>query len=138
MTESQRCQIVAMRKEGVGYHSIGVAIGLSRDIVRNYCKSHNLAGYGRVLKKNLREGKDCMHCGQKITQPTTGRKRKFCSEKCRREWWKGHPDWAKRGEQALYKFECEHCGRDFVSYGNNKRKYCSHECYIKARFWTEG
>ena len=26
------------------------------------------------------------------------------------------------------------CGLPFTAYGNSKRKYCSHECYIAARF----
>ncbi|MBQ7765910.1 MAG: RNA polymerase subunit sigma-70 [Lachnospiraceae bacterium] len=136
MTEYQRDQIVAMRKEGIGYHSIGVALGLTRDTVRNFCKGHQLAGYGKKIKMHLQEGKTCMYCGKLIQQPETGRKRKFCSEKCRRAWWKGHQECIKRGEGALYIFKCECCGKDFVAYGNAKRKYCSHECYIKARFWT--
>lgn len=40
MTEQQAKQIVEMRLKGVGYKSIGTVVGLSRDIVRNYCKSH--------------------------------------------------------------------------------------------------
>ena len=42
MTEQQAKQIVEMRLKGVGYKSIGTVVGLSRDIVRNYCKNHNL------------------------------------------------------------------------------------------------
>jgi len=30
---------------------------------------------------------------------------------------------------------CARCGKEFTSYGNKNRKYCSHDCYIKARFW---
>ncbi|NBI93151.1 RNA polymerase subunit sigma-70, partial [Lachnospiraceae bacterium] len=26
------------------------------------------------------------------------------------------------------------CGRDFSFYGSRHPKYCSHDCYIKARF----
>ena len=26
------------------------------------------------------------------------------------------------------------CGKPFTVYGNSKRKYCSHECYIRNRF----
>ena len=37
--------------KGSGYKAIGAAIGLSRDIVRNYCKKHNLAGYAAVVSK---------------------------------------------------------------------------------------
>jgi len=35
----------------------------------------------------------------------------------------------------MYPAVCVRCGKEFLSYGNRKRKYCSHDCYIKARFW---
>ena len=35
-------------------------------------------------------------------------------------------------EVATY---CAYCGQPFQSYGNQTRKYCSHECYIHDRFW---
>ena len=52
MTDTQAKQINEMRMRGMGYKAIGMAIGLSRDIVRNYCKRHNLAGYATVVSKN--------------------------------------------------------------------------------------
>ena len=123
MTEQQAKQIREMREQGIGYRSIALTVGLSRDIVRNFCKSRGLSGYGSALTKNIREqvmlGKACLYCGKEMKQPDTGRPKKFCSDKCRREWWKGHPERIK----------------EFLSYGNRKRKYCSHDCYIKARFW---
>ena len=51
MTDAQAKQINEMRMKGMGYKAIGMAIGLSRDIVRNYCKRHNLAGYATVVSK---------------------------------------------------------------------------------------
>lgn len=139
MTEQQAKQIMKMREQGVGYRSIGLAVGLSRDIVRNFCKSKGLAGYGSALTKNIQEqvmlGKACLYCGKKIEQPKTGRPKKFCSEKCRREWWKMHPEKLTKNETAMYPVVCARCGTEFISYGNKNRKYCSHDCYIKDRFW---
>ena len=138
MTEQQALQIRQMREQGVGYRSIGLMTGLSRDVVRNFCKTRGLSGYGSVLTKNIQEqvmlGKACLYCGKEITQPQTGRPKKFCSDKCRRAWWSGHQEQLKRNDTALYPVTCERCGRDFLSYGNKNRKYCSHDCYIKARF----
>ena len=54
MTDAQAKQINEMRMKGMGYKAIGMAIGLSRDIVRNYCKRHNLAGYATVVSKNMK------------------------------------------------------------------------------------
>lgn len=84
MTDAQAKQINEMRMKGMGYKAIGMAIGLSRDIVRNYCKRHNLAGYATVVSKNMKlmvDGKEVCHfCGNPITQPKTGRPRRFCCE----------------------------------------------------------
>lgn len=64
MTDAQAKQINEMRMKGMGYKAIGMAIGLSRDIVRNYCKRHNLAGYATVVSKNMKlmvDGKEVCH-----------------------------------------------------------------------------
>ena len=111
MTDAQAKQINEMRMKGMGYKAIGMAIGLSRDIVRNYCKRHNLAGYATVVSKNMKlmvDGKEVCHfCGNPITQPKTGRPRRFCCEKCRREWWKAHPEAVKKSEKASYTLVCD-------------------------------
>ena len=141
MTDAQAKQINEMRMRGMGYKAIGMAIGLSRDIVRNYCKRHNLAGYATVVSKNIKlmvDGKEVCHfCGNPITQPKTGRPRRFCCEKCRREWWKAHPEAVQKSEKASYTLVCEQCGKSFISYGNKNRKYCGRECYFRHRFLAE-
>lgn len=55
MTEEQAGQIKALRIEGKGYKAIASAVGLSRDIVRNYCKANGLDGYGEFAAVNLRK-----------------------------------------------------------------------------------
>ncbi|MFR8860919.1 MAG: RNA polymerase subunit sigma-70 [Coprococcus eutactus] len=82
MTDAQAKQINEMRMKGMGYTAIGMAIGLSRDIIRNYCKRHNLAGYATVVSKNMKlmvDGKEVCHfCGNPITRPRTSRPRRPC------------------------------------------------------------
>ncbi len=51
MTNEQKEKIEELRKIGIGYRSIAMALDLSRDIVRNYCKSQGLDGYGAEIKK---------------------------------------------------------------------------------------
>ena len=118
MTDTQAKQINEMRMRGMGYKAIGMAIGLSRDIVRNYCKRHNLAGYATVVSKNMK----LMVDGKEV---------------CRREWWKAHPEAVKKSEKASYTLVCEQCGKPFISYGNKNRKYCGRECYFRHRFLAE-
>lgn len=141
MTDLQKRQILNMRKNGDGYKTIATAIGLSRDVVRNFCKQKDMTGFGVASVMNTKEkisnGKICANCCEPIEQPTKGRRKKFCSEKCRREWWKQHPDEINQKETAQYHLKCAYCGKDFISYGNKNRKYCSHYCYIHDRFWKK-
>lgn len=81
MTEFQAKQIRDLRLKGTGYRAIASVVGLSRDIVRNYCKSHGLDGYASVLTINMKEqmmkGQACLACGKEIVQPMTGRQEKI-------------------------------------------------------------
>ena len=142
MTDNQKNLILRLRKDGEGYKTIANTVGLSRDRVRSFCKSKNIAGFGAAAALNIEEqatdGNICPNCYAPIAQPTKGRRKKFCSEKCRREWWKNHPDKTSRSDEASYKLKCHSCGKEFISYGNKNRKFCSHECYIKSRFYEEG
>lgn len=141
MTDKQSNQIRELRMKGVGYRSIASVVGLSRDIVRNFCKQKGLDGYASAMTKNVKKqmqrGNACYYCDKTITQPSTGRPRKFCSDTCRRDWWKSHPEGMTKRDTAVYILKCAKCGREFESYGNSKRKYCNHNCYIKDRFYME-
>ncbi len=76
-----------MRLNGYGYKAIGKALDLNENRVQLYCKSHGLAGSAELIRLNYpiwcRQNSRCMTCGIKITQPKTGRKKKFCSGRCR-------------------------------------------------------
>ncbi|MBD5524782.1 MAG: RNA polymerase subunit sigma-70 [Lachnospiraceae bacterium] len=139
MTDAQAAQIKEMRLNGMGYRAIADALGLSRDIVRNHCKAKGMGGYVAATVRNMQEWAEksgiCICCGKEIAQQGNGRPRKFCSEKCRRQWWKAHPEEGNR--KAMYTKVCARCGKEFTAYGNGHRKYCSHDCYIKARFWRD-
>lgn len=55
MTGEHAERIKALRIQGKGYKAIASALGLSRDIVRNYCKANGLDGYGEFTAVNLRD-----------------------------------------------------------------------------------
>lgn len=93
MTDAQAVRIRELRISGMGYRAIAEDVGLSRDIVRNYCKAKGMAGHGAEAAGNLQgRGGACACCGKGITQQGKGRPRKFCSERCRRQWRKAHPE----------------------------------------------
>jgi hypothetical protein len=83
-----------MRKNGMGYKTIASTVGLSRDVVRLFCKSRGMAGFGNATalntKEKMKSGEICKNCCEKIEQPTKGRKmlktifengQNFCSAK---------------------------------------------------------
>ena len=139
MTDTQAKQIRDFRVKGIGYKAIASVLGLSRDVVRMYCKNHGLGGYGAEVVVNtaeqIQQGRACPYCSQTIRQPGMGRRRKFCSDTCRRSWWTRHPEAARR--VSFYEKACAYCDQLFTIYGNKHRRYCSHECYVRDRFWRE-
>jgi predicted nucleic acid-binding Zn ribbon protein/DNA-binding CsgD family transcriptional regulator len=141
MTEEEKEQIYDLRLKGVGYKAIAAVLGISRDSVRGFCKRNGLDGDAEVVSLNVKEQMKnhvlCIYCGKPIKQKDKGRTRKFCSEYCRRTWWKNNPQARKKNEKSIYHYTCLNCGTNFSCYGNKERKYCSHECYIKSRFWRE-
>lgn len=141
MTDYDKQQIQELRLKGTGYKAIAAVLGLSRDCVRGFCKRNGLDGDSKVVSLNVEERVRnhvlCACCNIPIKQNQRGRVRRFCSEECRRKWWKDNPHKRNKKETAIYKYTCPHCGKEFSCYGNKKRKYCSHNCYIKSRFWGE-
>ncbi|MEC1722238.1 helix-turn-helix domain-containing protein [Schinkia azotoformans] len=141
MTEAEKQQIYDLRLKGVGYKAIAAVLGKSRDTVRVFCKQHGLDGDAKVVALNVKEQMKnhllCSSCGKPIKQKKRGRVRKFCSDECRRKWWNENPQARKKRETAIYNYTCPQCGETFSCYGNKRRKFCSHDCYIKSRFWSE-
>lgn len=141
MTEIEKQQIHDLRLKGIGYKAIAAVLGISRDSIRGYCIRNGLDGDSKVVTLNIEEKIKnnllCACCNKPIKQNERGRARRFCSDECRRKWWKDNPQERNKNGAAIYKYTCPHCGQEFSVYGNNKRKYCSHNCYIKSRFWSE-
>ncbi|SHH59043.1 RNA polymerase subunit sigma-70 [Clostridium grantii] len=141
MTADEKEKIRELRIQGMGYKGIASTLGLSRDSVRGFCKRNGIDGDSCVVALNVKEKVDknllCTCCEKPIKQKYQGRTRRFCCEECRRKWWKEHQGERTKKEEATYKYTCPQCGKEFSVYGNKKRKYCSHNCYIRYRFWRE-
>ena len=141
MTPAQKETVYKLRLQGLGYKAVARELLLSVDAVKSYCKRHHLNGPPEAVQRNVQVIEEqrglCPHCKQPIRQKKRGRSKRFCCDDCRYAWWKAHPEISSKNETALYPYTCEHCGKKFTIYGNKNRKYCSHACYIKARFWGE-
>ena len=140
MNNFQREQIWLLRKNGLGYGEVAQVIGLSKDSVKKYCKRHpELKGQGTLpylmVEKRVQDGTNCPQCFQPMVPNKTGRPKKFCSDRCRINWWKNHQEEHDKEQTAYEEMTCHCCGRSFLSYANPNRKYCSHACYIQIRFY---
>ncbi len=129
MNGQQKYEICRLRNEGLSYTKIAKEVGISVNTVKSFFR-RNRNKEPMIKDKSLLGY--CENCGKAVIQ-VEGRKRKrFCSDKCRNEWWNNHKDMVKH--KAVYDFICKYCGKKFSAYGNSNRKFCSHSCYIKDRF----
>lgn len=110
-----------LRCQGLTQKQIAETLGISKGSVRGYCYRNPLD-----IKKN-----HCLECGRLVLSMPHRKEKKFCSDNCRMKWWNSHKDLVKK--KAVYKFTCSYCGEQFESYGNKNRKYCSRDCFAKAR-----
>jgi hypothetical protein len=133
VTVYQEKRIRALRQRGVGYRTIAAELGISRDTVRNFCTAHDLSGVAGKLP--VQDGNVCPQCGGEIIQPRRGRRRRFCTDACCRSWWAAHPEAIRQSPEAQHHLQCVYCGKEFIVYGSASRRYCSHNCYIRDRFW---
>jgi len=77
----------------------------------------------------------CKQCGAEIIQIAKRKKRIFCSDGCRQKWWNTHMFMVERSPEVTHHFICPTCKKAFTVYGNSKRKFCSHHCYIRSRYY---
>ena len=141
MRPAQKETVYKLRLQGLGYKAIARELLLSVDAVKSYCKRHHLTGPPEAVQKNVQVIEEqhglCPQCKQPIRRKKRGRSKRFCCDDCRYAWWKAHPEISSKSETAHYPFTCKYCGKKGMTYGNKNRKYCSHDCYIKARFLGE-
>ena len=121
MNDKERNKVIKLRNQGVMPTEISIITGIKVETIKSYFKRHK-----NLLPKNT----TCRFCGKTIISTHGKKDKKFCSDKCRMAYWNSHPELINR--QAYYKLTCEYCGKEFLSYGNKRRKFCSRECYKKS------
>lgn len=98
MTDYERSEIVRLRNSGMGYKAIAKELNISVNSIKTYCKRMNIKGERYLVEKTQvsetqimekdpevdeSDARCCLYCGSVIVQPKHGRKKKFCSNKCR-------------------------------------------------------
>ena len=120
MTKEEKRRVLELCAAGAGYRTISEMTGISKSTVAYFLKN-----------RSEEPAQACLQCGAKLEHTPHRKKRKFCSDKCRMLWWNSHQGEVNR--QAYYTFTCQECGKEFISYGNDHRKYCSRKCYSDHR-----
>ena len=125
MNQTQKDDIVRLRGKGYTYTAIAVGLELSENTVKSYCQRNGLG-------RNKPQSRLCARCGIEIIGTPKTKPKKFCSDKCRAAWWNAHPEKLSPGK--AHTVDCAFCGMTFHTSVSTRRKYCSHACYIQARF----
>lgn len=124
MTDLQKENIISLRSKGLSYTDIAASIGIPRETIKSFCRRNGMVKH---ITHSHNEN-TCRNCGSPIIQNPKARKKVFCSAACRTAWWKSHPHALSPNRTCL------NCGKPFSAYGVSPQKYCSHSCYINARF----
>ena len=130
MTEKQKEGIKALRWRGKTYKAIGEALDMPMDTVKSYCRRHSIT----VLNQNPSVYPCyvfCENCGEPILRVSKHKPKKFCTVRCRDNWWNKH---RRLVSNSLIVAQCLSCGKEFKKYKNNKQRYCGKTCYINHRF----
>lgn len=75
----------------------------------------------------------CPNCGAAVTQPKRGRRKVFCSDRCRFQWKNRHPK--PENWKTTRKAVCPVCGKEFLAFREyiQPRKFCSRICANRSR-----
>lgn len=133
MTEAEKSLLVKYRQQGKGCAEIARLLNVSANTVKSYMQRNRVvvdaapAVPVAPVRPRIQKG-CCKQCGITLTQAEHSREKQFCSDKCRLQWWHEHRGSSKRAVEHI----CPECNRVFST--DRTQKYCSHECYILARF----
>ena len=133
MTNEQKTKIISLRKQGNSLAEIASKLGLPIGTVKSFCsRNHPVAETALDVEslpsQTSAEGAKCKKCGAPLEQRPHHRQKLFCSDKCRLSWWHDNRHLAKGATEKT----CPVCGSSFTA--GAERKYCSHSCYIKAKY----
>ena len=134
MTDQQKKQITGMRLRGASHAVIADALGLSRNTVKSFCL-RNLHPQPLEVQAFPVSSGVCAQCGKGFVFCPGHRQRRFCSDHCRMTWWNAHRELLR--STARVEYTCVCCGKHFMGYEWQRRKYCSHACYIAHRYEKE-
>lgn len=138
VTEAQKNNVLLLRQKGYGYKEIATELDVNVNTVRSFCSRNGLLDHNAYKDTGNKENKEttnfdnCHQCGKSLKQRPKTKRRRFCCDACRHRWWNAHRD--KVNSKTTVRTVCACCGLLFDSYAYQRRKYCSHACYVKRRY----
>ena len=137
--EHEKSQIKELRQRGASYGIIAQMLGCKPEKVASYCRRRGINGcaFDPANAMNFIDNPTaiCKQCGGTFKLPLTGRKRMFCSTKCKDKWWSKNKDKLRTNQNRVRK--CLGCDEYFTP-ASDKRKYCSMLCYHESRWIADG
>ncbi len=116
--------IFILRQQGESFTEIAKLLSLSPNTVKSICHRSNI----HTLPAEEADSHVCKNCGQPLIQIPGKKQKTFCSTECRSAWWN------KTRSRKPYRLTCYCCGKEFISFGNRRKKYCGRECYRLSRY----
>lgn len=137
MNEIQKKQITKLRQDGYGYGKIDILLDVSENTVKSFCRRNGLVNIVikekevKVEDTNVIDSSYCVNCGEVVIQVEGIKTKKFYSDECRKKYWSKNQ--FKINRKSATEYTCSVCGKKYIDYARNNRKYCSRECYIVYR-----
>ncbi len=130
MTDMQKEVIRKLRMQGLSNRMIAQRTGVSYEAIKSFCWRNSIV---KNEEEPVRTPNDnCRECGVHVEQNPKRKHKDFCSDACRRAWWKKNRVYGNK--KSAVQATCAFCGKVFYAYTSQNKKYCSHPCYIKDRF----
>lgn len=99
MTNEEKNQIGRLRAAGYSYRRIATELDISVNSIKSYCRRHGFGMDAHRYEIQLvqrepcpepNEATSCAQCGSLVRQVAGRKRRRFCSDVCRLEWWAAH------------------------------------------------
>lgn len=125
MTDPKTRQAIKkMREDGASFAEIANFFSLSPNTVKSICYRSNT----QTLSAPMQKSGLCRNCGRLLSPSANAGKKIFCCNQCRYDWWN------RLRSRQPYRLTCYYCGKEFISFGNRKKKFCGRECYRLSRY----
>lgn len=108
--------ILKMKNGGASYTEIARELGIPIGTVKSIVK--------RAKAPKKVEESYCLECGASIKSLPKHKKKKFCSDLCRMNYW-------KKNNNKFVEGRCKCCDKRIHYYPSRHRSFCSRACYLK-------